>query len=99
MHLIHKKCIWKTGKNICPLCRVEVELPKKQLQLMEIRAKRFEKERIEEEHQILIAQELEIENIFNERLNNLYDEELINEIIFIAHHFDITFTLENINNL
>jgi hypothetical protein len=95
-HLIHSSCVWKTGTDKCPLCRVTVKLTKKQILLMNIRNKKFKREMLEEEREELINQEIILEDLFvNE--NNLTEEELTREIMSIVEqYFGIVFMLENV---
>jgi hypothetical protein len=101
-HLIHRKCVFNTGTNLCPLCRIEIKLSKTQLNLMNIRAKKFKEEDLSEEYQALVLEELEYSNLFNdeERLNILNSDELAEEIELMAEqYFDIIFMLDAIANL
>ena len=76
-HFIHHSCIWKSGTNLCPICRREIVLSKNQHKKMKNRAEKFKSERIEEEREEIISNQIR-EEVRRERFENN-----------IRHMFDI----------
>ena len=55
-HLIHTKCVWMAGKDLCPLCRQKVLLSRDESVLMRGVARRMKREQDDEEEYELIEE-------------------------------------------
>jgi hypothetical protein len=62
-HYIHIECVYKSGKNICPVCRAPVEFNKKEEKQFQKYKKKLEEEKEREDNEY-------VRNLFLEEIEN-----------------------------